>query len=125
MSAYKGQLPEKAVIADKDIKVTVDGQPLPPDRAEVPTTGQAFGWGTASTWTGRKLLAFSMLFHNCMDLPNSVVHSYLIDIADLFMEDQIAKLEKNWTMTSEDIGQWIKVKCPKVWADLMSRQTPA
>jgi|GEM_PF-5132582 hypothetical protein len=128
MSIYKGQWPEKGAATEATIQVTVDGQPLPPAEAEVPAVGRAFGWGTFSARANKKLLAYSMLLyemHHNMGLPLATVHRHLLDIGDAFMDERITSLDKQWSMTSEDIAQWIKERYPKTWAELSSHHAPA
>ena len=124
MSIYKGQWPER----NEQIIVTVDGQPLQHAEAEVPGTGQTFGWGQFSPYTGKKLLAYSLLIHemhHVMGLPRSTAHKYLLDMGDVFLDDQVAKLGRQWSLTSEEIGRWIKDKFPKIWDDLTSQHAHA
>ena len=128
MSVYKGQWPEKGAPVEAAKLVTVDGQPLPPDIADVPGTDQRFGWGNFSSWATSKLLATSMLqyeLYTVMKVPRSVAHQYVIDMADLFLNDRVARLARQWSMSSEEIGQWIKEKYPKIWEVLMSQHAPA
>jgi len=128
MSIYKGQLPDKAVNLEAEMQVTVDGQPLPPAEAEVPGAGQTFGWGIYSTYRGKKLLSYSLLLHEMhrvMGLPRPTAHKYIIELGDFFMDDQVAKFDRQWSMTSEEIGKWIKQKFPKTWDEVSSHHARA
>lgn len=121
MSNYKGERIEKGLSAAVEMKVTVDGQPLQAAQAEVPGVGQAFGWGDFSPWVNKKLLAYSMLFHeleHVMGLPRPLVHQALLDIGEPFMNEQVAKFGKEWSMTGDTIQDWIRTNYPKTWENL-------
>lgn len=118
MSTYQGKWPEDSPIG-ANVQVTVDGQPLSPIDRDVPGAGQAFGWGGFSRWANSKLLSFSILqheFQKVMGLPEAVAHKHVIDLGDAFLDEQILKLGREWSMTSEDIHKWIEQKHPTEWA---------
>ena len=128
MSIYKGQWLEKGPIAAEKIQVTVDGQPLPPASGEVPGMRLAYGWGNFSTWAGRKLLSYSILLFELTTvygLSRPTAHKYLLEIAETFMEDQVAKLAKQWTLSSDEIARWLQTKFPQIWSDLTANRARA
>src|SRR5690349_15498549 len=128
MSIYKGQWPEKGPTAIEKVQVTVDGQSLPPASGEVPGTRLTYGWGNFSTWAGRKLLSYSILLcelTTTFGLSRQAAHKYLLDIAETFMEDKVAKLDKQWTLSSEDISLWLQAKFPQIWSDLTANRARA
>lgn len=128
MSNYKGERIDKGANNAVVMQVTVDGQSLPAAQAEVPGVGEAFGWGGFSPWVNKKLLAYSLLFHELeqvMGLPRSQVHQVLLDIGEPFMNDQVAAFGKEWSLTGDAIQEWIRTKYPRTWEMLTRRPAHA
>ncbi len=128
MSTYQGRVPEKGPYNQADIQVMVDGQPLPSAQADVPEAGNVFGWGNFSPRANKKLLAYSILIHelhNVIGLPTSMAHRVAFDIGDRFADERVFKFDRRWSLTSEEISQWIKETYPEKWRELSSHQAPA
>ncbi|HLY26182.1 MAG TPA: hypothetical protein VKQ72_07570 [Aggregatilineales bacterium] len=115
MSTYSGIWPEKSPFNEADIQVTVDKGSLPAVDKEVPGSGKVFGWANLSPWANKKLLAISILFHELhivMKLPEGVAHQRAVEMYGLFVEDRLSRFGKQWSMSSEDIQNWIQAKFP-------------
>jgi len=122
MSIYKGEWPEGAFI-EANIKVSVDGQPLPVLGKEVPGSGQSFGWGNFSRWANEKTLAESILLyeiHNVMGVPDGKAQQHVIALMDKFLTEHVAKFDYKWSLTGEDIQHWIAKIAPEVWGRITS-----
>jgi hypothetical protein len=119
MCTYVGQWPQTTPFSEADILVTADGQPLEPLAKEVAGAGEVFGWGSFSRWADIKLLAYSLLLHemhNLVNLPEEKARKIAVNLSDSFVSDVVSRFPKQWTMTSEDIRQWIDRKHSEVWS---------
>jgi hypothetical protein len=119
MCTYVGQWPQSGPVDESTIVVTADGQPLPPLAKELAGAGEHFGWGSFSRWADTRLLAYTMLFHEMCDLiklPEPRAHKVASTLADFFVTDIASRFDKQWTLTSEDIRNWIERKHSEVWS---------
>src|SRR5689334_4752341 len=119
MSTYAGKWPQSPQFNESDIKVTVDDKPLPVLDTEVAGAGHIFGWGSFSRWADIKLLAYSLLLYEMRDvinLPEQKARRNAIALSDFFVNEVATKFDKQWTMTSEDIQQWIEKRHSEIWS---------
>lgn len=115
MCTYIGKWPQ----SNEGIVVTADGQPLAGLVSAVAGAGEQFGWGSFSRWADTKLLAYTMLLHEMRDLiklPDARAHKIASTLADFFVTDVASRFDKQWTITSDDIRNWIERKHSEVWS---------
>lgn len=125
MSTYTGKWPQGSQRNEAEIRVTVDGQPLEALSLEMPGSGNTFGWGSFSRWVDEKLLAYSLLLHelhNVMGQPMSEARVAAIALTDPFMKDYVARFDKEWTLTSEQISSWIEKQHGDIWAGIVAHK---
>jgi hypothetical protein len=119
MSTYSGKWPQSTPFSPSDIQVNVDGHSLPSLASEVAGAGQVFGWGSFSRWADIKLLAYSMMLYEMRDvlkLPEQKARHNAIALSDFFVDEVAIKFDKQWTMSSEEIQQWIEKRHSEIWS---------
>jgi hypothetical protein len=119
MSTYTGKWPQSTPFSPSDIQVNVDGHPLLALASEVAGAGQVYGWGSFSRWADIKLLAYSIMLYEMRDvlqLPEQKARRNAIALADFFVDEVAIKFDKQWTITSEEIQQWIEKRHSEIWS---------